>query len=199
MNEGQIEAEGTTKNKTYRLRELVNESFLLETENLQEDVVWSDRVKPLLKNVKDNVLTICAHGFTEILNNAIDHSQSAMVAVLVQRNAARVRLVISDRGVGIFTNIQQKCGLEDIHHAILELAKGKLTTDPEKHSGEGIFFTSRMFDFFVITADNIRFIRGFDHDWLFDRAIETQDNGTAVSMENLPICYVYRKRNYGYV
>ena len=32
---------------------------------------------------------------------------------------------------------------------MLELSKGKLTTDSANHSGEGIFFTSRMFDVFL--------------------------------------------------
>lgn len=36
---------------------------------------------------------------------------------------------------------------------MLELAKGKLTTDPVRHSGEGILFCSRMFDRFQYGDD----------------------------------------------
>src|SRR5262249_8366624 len=36
------------------------------------------------------------------------------------------------------------CKLNDPRESILELVKGKLTTDPEHHTGEGLFFTSRM-------------------------------------------------------
>ena len=32
---------------------------------------------------------------------------------------------------------------DGLHVMVLELAKGKLTTDPASHTGEGIFFTSR--------------------------------------------------------
>jgi anti-sigma regulatory factor (Ser/Thr protein kinase) len=184
MQEGTLEAEGKTKDRSYKLKALVNETFAIKTAGLQEDVVWRERVKPLLKDVKDNVLLICAHGFTEILNNAIDHSQSSDVVINVEQNAMRIKLLIIDYGIGIFTNIKQKCGLDDIHHAILELAKGKLTTEPTKHSGEGIFFTSRMFDCFVIFADNIRFARKSEADWLFDKNVgDSEDKGTAVTME----------------
>jgi hypothetical protein len=36
--------------------------------------------------------------------------------------------------------------------AIQDLLKGKQTTDPERHSGEGIFFTSKIADTFVIKS-----------------------------------------------
>ena len=38
----------------------------------------------------------------------------------------------------------------DKRQALFELSKGKFTTDPSRHSGEGVFFTSRMFDDFEI-------------------------------------------------
>jgi hypothetical protein len=44
-----------------------------------------------------------------------------------------------------------------MRQALFELSKGKLTTDPERHSGEGVFFTSRMFDHFEISANNLNF------------------------------------------
>ena len=36
---------------------------------------------------------------------------------------------------------------------------GKLTTDPHRHTGEGIFFTSRAFDCFEIRSGELRFSR----------------------------------------
>ncbi len=49
------------------------------------------------------------------------------------------------------------CGLSDERESLLELAKGKLTTDPERHSGEGVFFTSRAVDRFVIFSGGLSF------------------------------------------
>ena len=69
-----------------------------------------------------------------------------------------VKFTIKDDGIGIFTKIQQDFNLSDKRHSILELAKGKLTSDPLRHSGEGIFFTSRMFDRFVILSEDLTFL-----------------------------------------
>ena len=41
--------------------------------------------------------------------------------------------------------------------AVNELFKGKLTTDAKRHSGEGIFFTSRLMDFFAAVSDGAVF------------------------------------------
>lgn len=45
----------------------------------------------------------------------------------------------------------------DEKHSALELAKGKFTTDPERHTGEGIFFTSKMLDSFDISSGGVYF------------------------------------------
>ena len=67
-------------------------------------------------------------------------------------------------------------------HAILELAKGKLTTDPQRHTGEGIFFTSRMFDDYVILSGGVYFSHktGEEEDWILER--ERPREGTTVVM-----------------
>lgn len=62
----------------------------------------------------------------------------------------------------------------------MELAKGKFTSDPEKHSGEGIFFTSRLCDEFAILSDNLFFSGHHENDWLLEKPNSTL--GTAVSM-----------------
>jgi hypothetical protein len=73
--------------------------------------------------------------------------------------------------------------LLDERHAILELAKGKLTTDPEKHTGQGIFFTSRLLDSFDILSGGIFFTHTFgsEEDWILERPKE--DSGTAIFMK----------------
>lgn len=73
--------------------------------------------------------------------------------------ATRVQILVSDSGVGIFRKIQTELGLEDPRHVVLELSKGKLTTDPDQHTGEGIYFTSRAFDFFSILSQGLYFSR----------------------------------------
>jgi len=40
----------------------------------------------------------------------------------------------------------------------LKLAKGKFTTDPSSHSGEGVFFSSKVADRFFIFSDEVAFV-----------------------------------------
>lgn len=70
-----------------------------------------------------------------------------------------------------------------MRQALFELSKGKLTTDPSKHSGEGVFFTSRMFDTYEIAANGLKFNHS-DHspiDWLREEK-GVFEEGTAVFM-----------------
>jgi anti-sigma regulatory factor (Ser/Thr protein kinase) len=155
--QGTLEAAGTTRNRRYGLRALTHRVFDYSLEGLREDVVWRKDVAPLLSDLPDNVKAIWQYGLTEMLNNAIDHSSGGLVAISVIRDAITSHLVIEDNGEGIFKKIQKELRLDDERHAVLELAKGKLTTDPAHHSGEGIFFSSRMFDGFRIYSGNTVF------------------------------------------
>jgi hypothetical protein len=117
------------------------------------------------------------------MNNAIEHSAGKEVIVSVEKTAIATQMSIMDDGQGVFKKIQREFGLYNEHDAVLELAKGKLTTDPARHSGEGIFFTSRMFDQFTILSGTVSFIhtQGQAEDWVFDN--ETPSDGTAVIMD----------------
>jgi anti-sigma regulatory factor (Ser/Thr protein kinase) len=140
-----------------------------------------------LTGVADNVVDICRYGVTEIVNNAIDHSGSADVGVVVTYRAPEIRIMVLDSGVGIFRKIKEGCALDDERHALLELAKGKLTTDPDRHTGEGIFFTSRMFDKFEILSGHLAVRCSRDGgDWLLEDRDHAAD-GTSVHMAIDPL------------
>ncbi len=129
-----------------------------------------EHISPHLQNLPDNIVHICEYGFSEMLNNAIDHSEGTHCKVRLARNYALVRLEVLDNGVGIFEKIARECNLVDKREAILELSKGKLTTDSSRHTGEGIFFTSRMFDRFTIMSGDLRYSRTKrdDDEWLVE-------------------------------
>jgi anti-sigma regulatory factor (Ser/Thr protein kinase) len=146
-------------------------------------MVWRQKLKPLLKTIKSNVIDICHYGFTEMMNNVVDHSGSMSVAIGLTLLPNRIELHVSDQGVGIFKKISKELNLEDERHAVLELTKGKLTTDKAHHTGEGIFFTSRMFDRFSILSGSLYFSHtlGHEEDWL----LQDEDkpfNGTGVTI-----------------
>ena len=49
-----------------------------------------------------------------------------------------------------------KRGLKSELEAIQDLLKGKITTQPQSHSGEGIFFTSKAADVFILESFGLR-------------------------------------------
>jgi hypothetical protein len=173
---------GKTRSRSYQLCALAKwERVYLIAENLAEDVVWRDDIAPVLGDMPDNVKDIWQYGFTEMFNNAIDHSSGTSIFVQISKTAATTEMVIMDNGIGIFRKIQTALGLLDERHAVLELAKGKLTTDPQRHSGEGIFFSSRMFDAFQILSGGVFFSHNFgdEKDWIMEAG---KGEGTFVRM-----------------
>jgi anti-sigma regulatory factor (Ser/Thr protein kinase) len=181
VGEGLIEGAGSTRARVYALRTLAETERVFPIARLEEDVVWRDVLAPLIADLGEEVRDIWHYGVTEMLNNAIDHSGGSQVRVGMRRNALETSAVIADDGVGIFLKIQQALGLHDARESILELAKGKLTTAPERHSGEGIFFTSRVMDAFELLSGRLRFSHEVSaRDTIVDTGSETA--GTEVVM-----------------
>jgi hypothetical protein len=118
-----------------------------------------------------------------MFNNALEHSGASLITVEFRKNAASTEILIADNGVGIFKKIQAALELLDERHSVLELAKGKLTTDPKNHSGEGIFFSSRMFDDFNIFSGSVFFSHEFNkkEDWILQ--LSDTAGGTRVAMK----------------
>jgi hypothetical protein len=175
-------AEGATRDRHYKLRPLETKKFAYLLQDLREDVVWRNDVSPMLSDLAENVRDIWQYGLTEMLNNAIDHSLGTTVFVDVTCTAATHRIIVIDDGEGIFEKIQRELNLDDERHAVLELAKGKLTTDPAHHTGEGIFFTSRMFDRFSIYSGSASFYYGRQMEFEFVQKASRFQEGTGVLM-----------------
>lgn len=185
VDAGRLEAKGKTKAREYHLvRRTVGRARLDVTPGLEEDRVWRKYVVPHLGPIPENVFDICQYGFTEIFNNVVDHSRSEKVQIWIEQDPVNVGLFVDDEGVGIFEKIQNEKGLSDPRHALLELSKGKLTTDPERHSGEGIYFASRAFDHFYIYSGSLYFSRRSDSDsqWLLEVEDRAYNKGTLVGM-----------------
>jgi len=182
VHEGRVTAQGNTRQRRYALAVLQRKRFLVPLAGLEEDQIWRSQVLPLFESLPKNVVDIWHYAFTEMVNNAIDHSGGSHLAVTTEMNALRTKISVYDDGIGIFRKITKECHLEDERHAVLELAKGRLTTDPEHHTGEGIFFTSRMVDDFEILSGGV-FLLSSGHS-KEDRILEPEqpENGTYVLM-----------------
>ena len=183
IDAGEVVASGQTRSRMYRLAVRWEHIVTLPLAGLAEDVVWRKEVRPHLEALPANLLDIWQYGVTEMVNNAVDHSGGTQLQVSLARDAVGTLVYIADDGIGIFRKIQQECQLEDERHAVLELAKGKLTTDPARHTGEGIFFTSRMFDEYAILSGGVVFSHAATEaeDWILER--ERPSQGTRVLMK----------------
>lgn len=139
-----------------------------DIDGLEEHAVWRDDIRPLLIDLPENVDGILHYGCTEMVNNCIDHSEGTAVMIDVLRTARTTEIQIYDDGVGIFRKIADALELDDERQSVLELAKGKFTTDPNNHTGEGIFFTSRAMDRYAINSGGTQFSHrtGDDRDWV---------------------------------
>ncbi len=153
-------------------------------QGLDESVVWLKDIEQCIP-AKKNVFNIWMYCFSEMFNNAIDHSQGTKICVKVLVDVINTTVIIEDDGVGAFRNIQNKFNLLNEREAILELSKGKLTTNKARHSGEGIFFTSRAVDDFFILSHGIIFSHMDNFKDVGDVLIEAPDKdykGTMVFM-----------------
>ena len=152
---------------------------------LREERVFNKDIQPLLSGLNTNVIAAWSYSFMEMMNNAIEHSGATNIRVDVLQNKSKTRVKITDNGKGVFRNIQRYMLEERGEELSLEecaglLFAGKFTTAPSGHSGEGIFFTSHLMDYFVILSDGIVFSRD---NFLDKLEISTAGQGTTVIME----------------
>ncbi len=156
------------RRKLYRLGALRTAARSYDRVTTEEDAVWRNLIVPCLERFTPApAMRVLEYGSTEMINNARDHSEGKRITLSVDVDMAFATVRVSDDGEGIFARIKRLCGLGDERESLLELAKGKLTTDPERHSGEGVFFTSRAVDRFVIFSGGLSFSHEKDgHDFL---------------------------------
>jgi len=147
----------TKKSGRYALQSVQNKYVYKIDKTLSEDAVWEKDIKKHFSGAPDNIKRIWTYGFLEMFNNAIEHSKGKKIDLVINQNKVFTSLSVSDDGIGIFYNIKRKLNLSDEKDAILELAKGKRTTDKTRHSGQGIFFTSKAFDDFIIMSKGITY------------------------------------------
>ena len=162
MHAGQVAKTGSTRATRYFLLDQspraveYKKTYVLN--GLAESLVYERvatilNLESLLSHDQESIIN---YAFTEMLNNAIDHSKAEKCDVRVSIDAGSTIFEIRDRGVGVFQSIVSKFALEDEHAAMIDLMKGKTTTMPEAHTGEGIFFTSKAADKFSLHSHRIR-------------------------------------------
>ncbi len=159
---GRLVRSGVTRGARYSLASRAPAAAIisraLRTRGLDEGRVWEDlAVRLNLSRVlRPNVEAIVRYAFTEMLNNAIEHSESERCTIRFSLEPGAVSFDVRDPGIGVFHSIAAKLPLADEETALVELMKGRTTTMREAHTGEGIFFTSRVADRFVLRSHKIQ-------------------------------------------
>lgn len=175
---GWLRREGTVRQPRFQpglLRQVVQRYPLA---GLEEDLPWARHFAPYF-DLPPEVRRITQHIFGELLNNAIDHSGGESVTVSLRQTPSHVQLLVSDDGCGIFDQLARAFSLDDPALAMLEVSKGKLTSQPKRHAGRGLFFTSRLADVFDLHANDTAFQhRLWDGGWHPGRAMKRR--GTSV-------------------
>ena len=200
-----VEAFGVSKASVYSyVKELESDGIILKNGN-REYVLASEShsfhyktadhpdesrllrrdVSPLMNSLPLNVRDIWDYAVSEMLNNAIEHASAENIRLTVTMDALNTTVSITDDGVGIFRHIHDYIFRETGEDLLPEecaslLLAGKFTTARDRHSGEGIFFTSHMMDRFVIVSGGTRFEREYFEDvqsWIPDLG------GTGVFMQ----------------
>ncbi|MBN1409635.1 MAG: DUF4325 domain-containing protein [Spirochaetales bacterium] len=165
LHEGKIVRIGKANKVRYVLSEKLGEDLLNEkkrihkiirNESISEDLILKDikRESTLFDGLGQNIVNILDYAVTEMLNNAIEHSGSAIIDFYAGENNNSIEFTVTDKGIGIFNNLKMMHNLSNTMEAIQQLLKGKRTTLPAFHSGEGIFFTSRVSDYFEIKSSD---------------------------------------------
>jgi len=163
VSTGKLIKVGETRNAYYVLPEYAQQhpgilpAQYVKTFNnasLEEHIVLNrmEQEYPSLKKLSENIRSIFTYAFSEMFNNAIEHSQSKTIHIAVSVHNKWLSFVVEDYGIGVFRNVMRERNLKSEFEAIQDLLKGKTTTMPKSHSGEGIFFTSKVGDTFILDS-----------------------------------------------
>lgn len=166
VKQGKLIKVGTTNRTVYNLPQAAKQSpeifkplrVSFSNSDLKEhEVLRQIELKfPPIQFLQDNVKSIFDYAFSEMLNNAIEHSQSQRITVEAYLENKYMVFRVEDYGIGVFYNVMHKKRLKAEVEAIQDLLKGKTTTQPQAHSGEGIFFTSKSADVFLLDSHQLR-------------------------------------------
>ena len=181
IKENQIVKSGNTRSAKYFLRnQFERVKIYTITNTTAEDQIFKEFDDIFIRFPK-NIYDICFYGVTEMLNNAIDHSRGSRITLETRFHDPILTIVVKDDGTGVFKTICDYLHIEDMREGILHLSKGKVTRDPANHTGQGIFFTSRMFDTFSIEANTYVYTKdNHIRDWTFVQRYGTK--GTEITM-----------------
>jgi len=179
---GELVTEGAGRGVRYRGVH-PRRRFRYRLEGLVEDSVWDDvsAEVPELADLPDIADRALHTAIVELVDNAISHSRGRHVEVSFRKAHDRLILEVVDDGEGIFDHLAHENELADSMEALRQLTKGKLTSMPAEHSGEGIFLLSRIADFFEVESGGLV--------WMVDNEINDVGIASAHVRPGTRVCF----------
>jgi anti-sigma regulatory factor (Ser/Thr protein kinase) len=179
---GVLQRHGKGRAAQYRLRALRRR---FRRQGLDEHLVWQNVASEIarIRALDPDAARSLAYAASEIVNNAVDHSGGRTVEVGVAFEGGGTTVTtVQDDGIGVFRKVCDDFGYATPREAIVQLEKGKLTSDPSRHSGEGLFFSSKAVTRFRLESQGIAWI--VDND-VKDSGIGPSEvrRGTRVTLE----------------
>jgi len=162
---GELVREGAGRSVRYRSVH-PRRRFRYKLAGLDEDAVWREvRAEvPELATLPDAAERALHTAVVELVDNAISHSRGQRVEVSFRKAHDRLILEVFDDGEGIFDHLAHENELDDAMEALRQLTKGRLTTVPREHTGEGLFLLSKIADFFEVESGGLL--------WMVDNEID---------------------------
>jgi anti-sigma regulatory factor (Ser/Thr protein kinase) len=182
---GQVVREGAARATRYRLAEQPVWERAFPLEGLAEDRVFEllESEVPLIRGLTGNAASVVTYVVTEVINNAIDHSSGQHLRVRVESLGTTLAIDIADDGVGVFAHVRDHLDLPSELAALQELSKGKITTAPDRHTGEGLFFTSKVVDYFRLESGRLAWIVDNMREDVAVATVEPPRHGTLARLE----------------
>lgn len=185
---GLVRQEGAGRTAHYVRNALRSARYAIE--GLSESDVWTlehRALRVLDPEILDNPVVVANLNFTftEMVNNAIEHSEGAVIEIRWFLHDDRIAFEVEDDGIGALKRMRESRGLARDFDAIGEIAKGRQTTDPTHHSGLGIYLSSRLADRFVLSSGHLVWTTDLERNDAAVGWLDDERNGTLVRSEVL--------------
>jgi anti-sigma regulatory factor (Ser/Thr protein kinase) len=165
VRDGELVRQGAGRSVRYRGVH-PRRRFRYQLDGLDEDRVWREvrNEVPELDDLPEAAERALHTAVVELVDNAVAHSRGKRVEVSFRKAHDRLIVEVFDDGEGIFDHLAHENELDDSLEALRQLTKGRLTTLPREHTGEGLFLLSKIADFFEVESGGLL--------WMVDNEID---------------------------
>ena len=163
----------------------VNYSKTIDINDKPPEEILKEYVLLHLESLPSNIYQIFEFSVGALLNNIIDHANALKIYLKIYINHEQAHFILADNGIGIFDHICSGLNLKSTELAALELAKGNLTTDPNRHLGGELNTIIHLFDLVTIDSSgkSLKY-SNYDDDWQISYSV--QQKGTRIHLQINP-------------